>query len=742
MYSLINRSGFQSEQLLYKLLLLCCSLLIYTLSKERQRASNESYESWLSAVVQHILRKAGISGVIIGNRILNVFRKKIGTLSSKMKCATKVGGRAVKALVNVWEIGPKYKFTIFYNELDIVNFENENKELKGEKRKLEQNLEVETTKRLRAEEQLKSLNNEVKAVKEKSKKKFKQIVNKVAKLISNKKTRGPDKNKSFSNYSKRHQLRVRNQLKDQCSTALSFLGHYNFLPSRIELYNCETDEVESVTLPDNEFLLDDVENTTSECEINNLNMWLYIKDKFNISNEAWHEIAMKSDEPPCLNKIIKNMKKLNQNWKVKPTPGEVDGVQISFKESIVKQIRRLKSNGVIQDGETIKVKVSGDGTNIGKRINVVNITFTILNEKQLAMSEKGNYILAIIKEAESYDTLSTSISDLVAEMQPLKEISVDDVKYNLEYFLGGDWKFLACVCGIGAANADYACIWCKCAHLDRCDTTKQWSILDAEKGARKLDEIEKNARSRKENCKSKPLFEFIPLSHVVIDTLHLFLRVSDNLIALLVRELKFSDAIAKKNKFPNGFNREKFTHMARYEAFLQDLGIPFRWYVGKETKQLEYRDLTGPEKVKVFQNIKIASLLPNSKFKGQIQEIWDGYWDITTKLKNDFNAEEVKQFETTITSWLQKFLTVYEAKAVTPYMHALYAHVPEFLNLYINLEQFTQQGMEKYNDVTSKNFFRSSNHRGVSALEQIFYKKCRVQYLENAGCARVKKQYT
>ena len=74
-------------------------------------------------------------------------------------------------------------------------------------------------------------------------------------------------------------------------------------------------------------------------------------------------------------------------------------------------------------------------------------------------------------------------------------------------------------------------------------------------------------------------------------------------------------------------------------------------------------------------------------------------------------------------------------------MHALYAHVPEFLHLYSNFEYFTQQGMEKYNDLTSKNFFRSSNHRGVSALRQIFYKKGRVQFLEQAGCPRIKKKY-
>ena len=81
---------------------------------------------------------------------------------------------------------------------------------------------------------------------------------------------------------------------------------------------------------------------------------------------------------------------------------------------------------------------------------------------------------------------------------------------------------------------------------------------------------------------------FIPITHVVIDTLHLFLQISDNLTDLLIREFKLHDAIDKKNKFSDGFNHNKYTSMARYETFLQSLGIPFNWYVGKETKHLEY----------------------------------------------------------------------------------------------------------------------------------------------------------
>ena len=39
-------------------------------------------------------------------------------------------------------------------------------------------------------------------------------------------------------------------------------------------------------------------------------MWLYLKDKFNISNEAWHEISMKAVDVPNKHAIGKRIKEL------------------------------------------------------------------------------------------------------------------------------------------------------------------------------------------------------------------------------------------------------------------------------------------------------------------------------------------------------------------------------------------------------------------------------------------------
>ena len=68
-------------------------------------------------------------------------------------------------------------------------------------------------------------------------KKFKRLVQKLMKLQKDKKLRGPAKNKTFVDYSKRHQTRVRKQMVTDCETSLSFLGLNNFIATKVEIFN-------------------------------------------------------------------------------------------------------------------------------------------------------------------------------------------------------------------------------------------------------------------------------------------------------------------------------------------------------------------------------------------------------------------------------------------------------------------------------------------------------------------------
>ena len=121
------------------------------------------------------------------------------------------------------------------------------------------------------------------------------------------------------------------------------------------------------------------DNDSTELTDENLddgNMWIYIKDRFNISNEAWHELATKTKQMPNNYKIEKKLKELNAKWNLQPTPGQAERVQLSFRESLEEQEIRLQGKRVFNMNTKIKVKISGDGTNIGKRLKIVNVTYT------------------------------------------------------------------------------------------------------------------------------------------------------------------------------------------------------------------------------------------------------------------------------------------------------------------------------------------------------------------------------
>ena len=125
-------------------------------------------------------------------------------------------------------------------------------------------------------------------------------------------------------------------------------------------------------------------------------------------------------------------------------------------------------------------------TKICCKLDLINL---LLNEKATTMSPKGNHTLAIINGTEDYELLKTSLSDLVEEVEHLSSIMIKGVTVPIEFYLGGDLKFLAIICGIQSAMATYSCVWCTCPSSERYDMTKEWSITDPEKGARTIDSI-------------------------------------------------------------------------------------------------------------------------------------------------------------------------------------------------------------------------------------------------------------
>ena len=238
-----------------------------------------------------------------------------------------------------------------------------------------------------------------------------------------------------------------------------------------------------------------------------------------------------------------------------------------------------------------------------RKLNLVNFTFTLLNEDDIAMSARGNHTIAILNVPEDYEKLAIALRDVIAEVKTLTFITIGNNKFEIEYFLCSDLKFLAIVCGIEAANSTYACVWCKCPAAERYDMEKMWSVSEADQGARSV------ILNRRSNALIVHIHHFSQLfpSHVVPDILHLYLRVTDVLFNLLILEIRRLDGIERITR-PGAINSENLTML---ESFINDTcHIPFKIFVNKDSKQLTWRGLMGPEKLTFFEKVNLPALLP------------------------------------------------------------------------------------------------------------------------------------
>ena len=86
--------------------------------------------------------------------------------------------------------------------------------------------------------------------------------------------------------------------------------------------------------------------------------------------------------------------------------------------------------------------------------------------------------------------------------------------------------------GLSAATANYACTWCKIHKDDRWKMEKHYHWL-----ARSLQEIKETSKKSKDNyvCCKEPLLN-IDLDHIIVDELHLLLRITDILTSNLITE--------------------------------------------------------------------------------------------------------------------------------------------------------------------------------------------------------------
>jgi len=109
-----------------------------------------------------------------------------------------------------------------------------------------------------------------------------------------------------------------------------------------------------------------------------------------------------------------------------------------------------------------------------------------------------------------------------------------------------------------------------------------------------------------------------------------------------------------------------------------------------------------------------------------LQELWSEFFSIISDINKE--ASNANDISAKTKAWVTKFTTVYQAKDVTPYIHAFSMYVGECIQLYSNIAAFNQQGLEKLNDATTKQYQRSTNHhlKSIKSNIELFHLPCDV----------------
>ncbi|CAB3981176.1 Hypothetical predicted protein, partial [Paramuricea clavata] len=446
-------------------------------------------------------------------------------------------------------------------------------------------------------------------------------------------------------------------------------------------------------------------------------------------------IKLQDEEELPRSYLIKQLRSnLNKTYHIERTSGPCPGAMINVTTTIKDHVEVPLAKKPELKGQTIKVKISGDGARMTRSTNFMMFSLALLQDDNV-MSSKSNRTIAIINGKEDYETIAASLPTFFQEVNGLIEsgtMLIDDTEVNLEFFLGGDLKFLVMIMGINSATANYSCLWCNIHKNNRWDTSKCFNFYHQNKQKRTLEDIEKLCSKKSDNygCINPPLIK-IDLDHVnVID------------------EILERDAILDFNK-PKG--QAKGVLLNEFVKDINELGVTFNtWYKknadGTASNILEYTSCVGAQKKLLLS--ELPNILPKYLFPDTadvVTSIWSEFKNcydlITDSLLTHTSCYDVFH---KAKKWIELFCSLrqkrvgYRRDNVTPYMHIMCYHVPVFIEKYGSIKQFTGQGVEKNNDDAKRMVFQKSNK--WDSVKDVLCTESRQWDLKN--CQRQKNCYT
>ena len=305
-------------------------------------------------------------------------------------------------------------------------------------------------------------------------------------------------------------------------------------------------------------------------------------------------------------------------------------------------------------------------------------------------------------------------------------------------------KFIEEVYGIIGANGNYSCIYCE-ANLK-----KKW-----QKGDQNLIFKINRSLERAAQFYEKEKFGYINQSimhidfkNIVVDLLHMLLRMSEKLFDALLFIINANDFDSTSNDFEKRKNLEIF-----YKILINNCNITKPYYISSEnkTEKINLKSLNGNEIEKIFDYFSKNSLKslysPLLSTFSKIREIeefsdcFNNFYKLYLQIKTYNNVPykkvDLKDLDRKLRDWMLEYVPFINTKESTifPYAHVFVYHTKELLEIHGNINLFNLQGLEKLNSMQSKVYFGKSNRHRVDNeyIEQLVDNRNRTEFANLEG---------
>ncbi|CAF4697496.1 unnamed protein product [Rotaria sp. Silwood1] len=207
---------------------------------------------------------------------------------------------------------------------------------------------------------------------------------------------------------------------------------------------------------------------------------------------------------------------------------------------------------------------------------------------------------------------------------------------------------------------------------------------------------------------------------VIPDILHMKLRISDTLLVEIISLISVTNTIAERPQ-----------HLKNVMTFLKQRA--------KDTRTNHKFTLTRKNEIEVsgrlnsqmhehfLRDLPLSAIMKDNQKAFFIKKLCNDFFD----LMRLYNRTDInKNLKQQSINWCERFKSLFGADAVTIYIHVLGNHAFEFHQQYDNLGLYSLQGNEKFNGVTTKDFFMSTNKRNFNI--QLLHKRIRLRLLDIA----------